>query len=49
MAQGRQVKSGDWEDYGNFLCGPAVLDEALAAFGAWAFVKGKIFDYLRCL
>lgn len=26
-----QVKSGDWVDYGNFLCGPVELDEALAA------------------
>jgi len=26
----KQVKSGDWVDYGNFLCGPVVLDAALA-------------------
>lgn len=26
-----QVRSGDWVDYGNFLCGPAAMDQALAA------------------
>ncbi|VFQ47101.1 acetyl-CoA hydrolase/transferase family protein [Desulfoluna butyratoxydans] len=26
----KQVKSGDWVDYGNFLCSPVDLDEALA-------------------
>jgi len=25
-----QVKSGDWVDYGNFLCSPVTLDDALA-------------------
>ena len=27
----RQIKSGDWVDYGNFACAPLTLDAALAA------------------
>jgi len=26
----KQIKSGDWVDYGNFLCSPVILDDALA-------------------
>ena len=26
----KAIKSGDWVDYGNFLCGPVALDDALA-------------------
>lgn len=26
----KKIKSGDWVDYGNFLCGPVALDAALA-------------------